>query len=244
MDHSVDDLPIFHFGDAHEIARVLREDKTDLLRDLLLAKPHLLTNELKRGGKPHGHLIHLANSQEAVRILVDVGRETGNPIDLQALNADGHTALFNACECGDDKLANALLQAGAAPDFAAPDLPLAAGMRWAWAPRMIRLLTRAGAHPDGPDHGPRARLDPNMETPLFKAARLGNTEAALELLAAGADGARRLRGLTAVAVANFAPHRETAQAIHAWIQANDAKNRIQAIANLPPLAAPRRRAAA
>ena len=139
---------------------------------------------------------------EAVRALVQ------EPVDVNARQPDGATALHWAAYLDDLETADLLLGAGARPD-AANDLgatPLYLACENGSA-ALVRRLLAAGAHPD-------AAL-PSGETALMTAARTGNAGAAAALLAHGADVNARetTEGQTALMWAVSQRHSEVARAL-------------------------------
>lgn len=225
----------------HQLEHVNHDDVADIvfdvtagnaagLREKLLARPQAMNGRIVRNGISGQTLLHLATSGRVVEIIAEAARECGVSLNLEERAIAGSSPLIQALRGGYLDAADALLRLGASVECAATHLPISAAIGKSWSAQAINMLVRAGAHPDGPDHGSRSRLLKHVETPLFKAAWTGDSDAALALLAAGADGQRVVNGVTAMqAAADFdRPH--TAGAIRAWLHANQARDALRAVA--------------
>jgi ankyrin repeat protein len=115
----------------------------------------------------------MKRDRDAVRTLLD------QKADVDAVGADGSSALLWLVRVDDLELARRVVRAGASPtrpnSYGVTPLFLACSNGNA---QMIRLLLDAGADPNGPD--------PTGETPLMTAARIGNPDAVKVLLDYGA----------------------------------------------------------
>jgi uncharacterized protein len=115
----------------------------------------------------------MKRDRNAVRALLD------QKADVNAVGADGSSALLWLVRVDDLEMARLLIRAGADPtrpnSYGVTPLYLACSNG---NPEMIRLLLDAGADPNGPD--------PTGENPLMTAAQIGNLDSVRVLLDYGA----------------------------------------------------------
>ena len=206
--------------------------------------PRLLTLAEPSGSGPKTAL-SLATRAESVRAIITVARSLGLPLDINARVCGAMTPLVQAVSLGSIELVQELLDLGADPNVRSISLPLAQAIVATNGLALMRVLLAHGALVDGParldEHGVGSAGDAGsfgaaLEPPLFKAAWTGNTEAALLLLEHGADGRCQhpkgmalVQGRTASEVARSFNHHATAEAIEAWLAAQDARRAMQVL---------------
>ena len=214
-------------SDSASLFIFLVRQEWDKLRQKLLNNPSWLNAQTRINGTCAGTLLQVADRAQAIDVIAEVASQCGVELEMDASSDEHMTPLFAAIGAGNVGLADALLRHGANPNGVGGFLPLNAAMGLPWSVQAVNLLLSHGAHPDGPPEGLHEQIE--QGAPLFSAAKVGDSEAALALLAAGANCHLMHKGMTPSETAKSLGHPFTAAAIDAWIRANEAKDLISQI---------------
>lgn len=159
-----------HAGSYDDFFSAIRNDNASALNGLLTRGFDPNTRDAK--GQPGLTMALQEQSPKAVRALLQRPQ-----IDVNALNADGESALMMAALKGDLSSTQLLLERGANvnQDGWAPLHYASSGPE----PKIVKLLLDRGAAIDA--------RSPNGTTPLMMAAQYGSEDSVLQLIERGAD---------------------------------------------------------